>query len=88
MCCAPVNLFVMIECILDLLYIDRLVVLVQQLYLVLSQKQNDLVFNMLLLQSFEDQISFMSSELIPDPISNLASDFLHYLHVRALSHFG
>ncbi len=38
MCSPPVNLFVMIECILDLLYIDRLVVLIQQLYLVLSQK--------------------------------------------------
>jgi hypothetical protein len=45
---AAVYLFVVVECVLDLLHIHRLVVLVQQLYLVLSQKQYDLVLNMLL----------------------------------------
>jgi hypothetical protein len=45
---AAVYLFVVVERVLDLLHIHRLVVLVQQLYLVLSQKQYDLVLNMLL----------------------------------------
>jgi hypothetical protein len=45
---AAVYLLVVVERVLDLLHIHRLVVLVQQLYLVLSQKQYDLVLNMLL----------------------------------------
>ena len=46
-----VNFFVVVKGVLDLFDIDGLVVLVQQLYLVLSQEQNDLVLYMLLFES-------------------------------------
>ena len=83
---ASVNLFVVIECVLDLLNIHRLVVLVQQLYLVLSQKQNDLVLNVLLLECIKNQIPFVSSKLVSDSFSYFATDLFHYFHVRSLSH--
>ena len=83
---ASVNLFVVVECVLDLLNIYRLVVLVQQLYLVLSQKQNDLVLNVLLLECIKNQIPFVSSKLVSDFFSYFAADLFHYFHVRSLSH--
>lgn len=84
--CASVYLFVVVECILDLLHINWLVVLVQQLNLVLSQKLNDLVLNVFLFESLENQISFVGTELFSDPISYFATDFFHNFHIRSLSH--
>jgi len=83
---ASVYLFMVVECILDLLHINRLVVLVQQLNPVLSQKLNDLVLNVFLFESLENQISFVGTELFSDSISYFATDFFHNFHVRSLSH--
>ena len=85
---ASVNLLVVLQCVLNLFDIDGLVVLVEQLYLVLPEQQDDLVLDVLLLEGFEYGVALVVPELLPNPVGDLAADLLHDLHVRPLSDLG
>lgn len=81
-------LVVLVDGALDLLGVDLLVVLIEQLDLVLPQKQHDLVLDVLLSQRVQDLFALGLTKLFLQPVCYLAPDLLHDLHVRSLCHLS
>lgn len=67
--------------------VDRLVVLVEQLNAVFSEKQNDLLLNMLVFKSFDDSVSVLLTKFLSQSGGNLSSNLSHDLHVGSLGNF-
>lgn len=78
----------MINHFFDLLSIYRLIVLVDQLNLVISQQENDLMLNVLIFKCLKNDMTLLVSKLFLKAICNARADFLHDLHVRPLGDLG
>jgi len=74
--------------VFDLLSINRLIELIQQLNLVLSEEQDNLMFDMFITESINNTLPFFRTEIVLQTFSNLSADFLHYLHVWSLCYLS
>ena len=70
--------------VFDLLSIYRLIVMIKQLYAVLSQQVHNLCLDVLLIQCTDHLLPFFRAEVRLQSFCDLSSDLLHDLHVRSL----
>lgn len=56
--------------------------------LVLSQKQDDLVLNMLVFQSFQNGFTMILAEFLPQSFSNFTTNLFHDFHIRSFCNLG